>query len=163
MNRRTKILKNEEDFIPQKRIENKKKLDLAKPTRNEKDELFRSGYECLDKLETNISKVTAEDSPLVSMVSGVSCDSIKNIISYKRKKLCSCSNVPQKAKTDADSKISIIVPPDKSKFYFAKPQKIPYYNGKLNESNIRILNQRYSFFLPVLVWTEYKFLYIVLS
>ena len=37
-----------------------------------------------------------------------------------KKKLSSCSNVRKKAKTDADSKISIIVPPDKGKFYFAK-------------------------------------------
>ena len=84
------------------------------------------------------------------MVSGASCDSMKNIISCNRKKLSSCSNVPEKAKTDADSKIPIIVPTDKGKFYFAKLQKrIPYYNGQLNASNMRILNQRYSFFLPV--------------
>ena len=86
MNRRTKIFKNKEDFIPLKRREKKKKVRLAKPTSDEKDELFRSGYEWLDKLETNISKVTAKDSSLLSMVSRVSCDSMKNIISYKRKK-----------------------------------------------------------------------------
>ena len=28
-------------------------------------------------------------------------------------------------------------------------KKIPYYNGQLIASNMRILNQRYSFFLPV--------------
>ena len=49
------------------------------------------------------------------MVSGASCDSMKYITSHKRKKLSSCSNVPKKAKTDADSKISIIAPPDKAR------------------------------------------------
>ena len=120
MNHRTKILKNIEDFIPLKKKRKEKKVRLAKPISDEKDELFRSEYEWLDKLETNISKVTAEDSPLLSMVTGAPCDSMKNLISCTRKKLSSCSNAPKKAKTDAGSKISIIVPPDKGKFYFAK-------------------------------------------
>ena len=55
-------------FFPLKR--RKKQVRLVKPTSDEKDELFGKGYEWLDKLETKISKVM--------MVSGVSCDSIKN-------------------------------------------------------------------------------------
>ena len=57
MNRRTKILKNKEDFILVKRKKKEKKVRLAKPTTDEKDELFRSRNEWLDNLETQISKV----------------------------------------------------------------------------------------------------------
>ena len=45
MNRRTKILKNKEDFILVKRKKKEKKVRLAKPTTDEKDELFRSRNE----------------------------------------------------------------------------------------------------------------------
>ena len=120
-----KNIEKQRRFYSTEKKRKEKKVRLVKPTRDEKDELFRSGYEWLDKLKINISKVTTEDSPLLSMVSRVSYDSMKNIISYKRKNLSSCISVPKKAKTDADSKISIIVLPDKGKFYFAKQKKNP--------------------------------------
>ena len=95
MNRRTKILNNKEDFIPLKKRRKGKKTES---TSDEKDELFRSGYEWLDKLETSLSKVTAEDSPLLPMVSGLSCNSMKSIISHIKKYLSSCSSVPKSSK-----------------------------------------------------------------
>ena len=67
-------------------------------------------------------------------------------ISYERKNLSCCSNVPKsskKAKTDLDSKIPITVQSHKGKFYLKKNKsKISYYICKLNASSIRILNQR---------------------
>ena len=59
------------------------------------------------------------------MVSGVSCDTMKIIISYKRINgkiylvAAMFQRVQKKVKTDADE-ISIIVPPDKCKLYLPK-------------------------------------------
>ena len=80
-----KNIEKQRTFYSTKKKRKEKKVRLPKPTSDEKDELFRRGYEWLDKLKTNISKVTAEDSPLVSMVRGTSCYSMKNIISYEKK------------------------------------------------------------------------------
>ena len=151
-------------FYSTEKKRKEKKVRLTNATSDEKDELFRSRYDWLDKLETNISKVIAEDSPLLSMVSGVSYDSMKNIISYKRKNLSSCGNVPKKKQRQTQiAKYQLLCHQTKVNSISQNYKKIPCYNGKLNAGSIRILNERYSFFLPVLAWTEHKFLYIVLS
>ena len=77
--------KYDKNIEKQRTFYSTKKKRKEKTTSDEKDELFRRGYEWLDKLKTNISKVTAEDSPLLSMVRGTSCYSMKNIISYEKK------------------------------------------------------------------------------
>ena len=84
-----KNIENKDFFLLKRR---EKQVRLVKPTSDEKDELFRKGYEWLDKLETKFSNVM--------MVNGVSCDSIKNNFIWKKKfiLLQQCSKEFKKSK-----------------------------------------------------------------
>ena len=137
-----KNIEKQRRFYSTKKKRKEKKVRLTKSTNDKKDEL--------DKLVINISKVTAEDSPLLSMVSGVSCDSMKNIISYKRKNYLVAAMFHKKQRQTQVAKYQLLCHQTEAISISQNYKKIPYYNGKLNASSIRILNQKYSFFLQVL-------------